>query len=101
MFPPRHAAGPGRRAMRMADGRDRNATPMSLALLAVCFAALSASRALRHATKARHATLHIEFDTERPTETIMPDAGRCSLGPSGYTAENSQTKRIEAPRGAQ
>ena len=74
MFPPRHAAGPGRRAMRMADGRDRDATPMSLALLAVCFAALSTSRALRHATKARHATLHIEFDTEQPTET-MPDAG--------------------------
>ena len=74
MFPPRHAAGPGRRAMRMADGLDRNATPMSLALLAVCFAALSASRALRHATKARHVTLHIEFDTEQPTET-MPDAG--------------------------
>ena len=71
MFPPRHAAGPGRRAMRMAD---RDATPMSLALLAVCFAALSTSRALRHATKARHATLHIEFDTEQPTET-MPDAG--------------------------
>ena len=56
MFPPRHAAGAGRRAMRMAvvtADRDRNATPMSLALLAVCFAALSASRALRHATKAR------------------------------------------------
>ena len=77
MFPPRHAAGPGCRAMRMAvmtGDRDRNATPMSLALLAVCFAALSASRALRHATKARHVTLHIEFDTEQPTET-MPDAG--------------------------
>ena len=77
MFPPRHAAGPGRRAMRMAvmtGDRDRNATPMSLALLAVCFAALSTSRALRHATKARHVTLHIEFDTEQPTET-MPDAG--------------------------
>ena len=74
MFPPRHAAGPGRRAMRMADARDRDGTPMSLALLAVCFAALSTSRALRHATKARHATLHIEFDTEQPTETT-PDAG--------------------------
>ena len=73
MFPPRHAAGPGRRAMRMAvmtGDRDRDATPMSLALLAVCFAALSTSRALRRATKARHATLHIEFDTEQPTETI-------------------------------
>ena len=61
MFPPRHAAGPGCRAMRMAvmtGDRDRNATPMSL----------------RHATKARHVTLHIEFDTEQPTET-MPDAG--------------------------
>ena len=58
----------------MTADRDRNATPMSLALLAVCFAALSASRALRHATKARHVTLHIEFDTEQPTET-MPDAG--------------------------
>ena len=58
----------------MTGDRDRNATPMSLALLAVCFAALSASRALRHATKARHVTLHIEFDTEQPTET-MPDAG--------------------------
>ena len=45
MFPPRHAAGPGRRAMRMAvmtGDRDRNATPMSLALLAVCFPALCA-----------------------------------------------------------
>ena len=46
---------PGRRAMGMAD---RDATPMSIALLAVCFAAaLSTSRALRHATKASSSTL--------------------------------------------
>ena len=36
----------------MTGDRDRDATPMSLALLAVCFTALSTSRAMRHATKA-------------------------------------------------
>ena len=38
MSPPRHAAGPGCRAMRMADGRDRDATPMSLCRCWLCVA---------------------------------------------------------------
>ena len=59
------AAGAGRRAMRMAV-----VTGDSLC----AFGTISFPRSAPCHESPGHATLHIEFDTEQPTET-MPDAG--------------------------